>query len=268
VPAVFVHGVPDTEHVWDALRARLFRQDTVTIGLPGFGIPLPDGFVAGKDEYAHWLMQRLSAIEGPIDLVGHDWGALLVLRCVSMKTERIRSWVAGGAPIDAKYVWHDTAQMWQTPEVGEQVMQLMTPAAVEPQLLDAGIPANYAHEAAARIDDRMKDSILKLYRSAVNVGIEWEGDLSRINAPGLVLWGEQDPYVTPDFGSRLAHRANAEFISYPNCGHWWQQQRPADVAADLQAFWAKVPAKPETGPLRDTGSLRSTGSLRNTGSLR
>ena len=27
--------------------------------------------------------------------------------------------------VDREYVWHDLAQMWQTPEVGEQVMEAM-----------------------------------------------------------------------------------------------------------------------------------------------
>ncbi|MEO6394067.1 MAG: alpha/beta hydrolase, partial [Pyrinomonadaceae bacterium] len=200
---------------------------------------------------------QLAKIEGPVDLVGHDWGALLVLRCVSLHPDLVRSWAAGAAPIDAKYTWHEAARMWQTPGMGEQVMAMMTPAAVEPQLMSAGVPQAYAHDAAIHLDDLMKDCILKLYRSAITVGLAWEGDLRRITSPGLVLWGQQDSYVATEFGARLAHRANAKFISYENCGHWWQLQRPADVAADLQAFWAQLPGRKETGSLlRNTGSLK------------
>ncbi|WP_262495986.1 hypothetical protein [Nonomuraea sp. SYSU D8015] len=39
----------------------------------------------------------------------------------------------------------------------------------------------------------MKDSILKLYRPAVRTGGEWEPDLSRMTAPGLVFRGARDP---------------------------------------------------------------------------
>lgn len=249
MPAVFVHGVPDTAHVWDALRARLARQDSLALELPGFGVPIPENFAATKEEYVEWLVWRLGLIEGPIDLVGHDWGALLVIRVVAMYPGLVRSWAAGAAPIDAKYIWHETAQLWQTPEVGEQIMQQMTPEAVGLQLVAAGVPSGYAHEASARMDEVMKDCILKLYRSAVRVGTEWEGDLHRITDPGLVLWGEQDPFVATDFGARLARRANGRFVSYPDCGHWWQLQRPADVAADLQNFWAKIPGVKTTGSL-------------------
>ena len=84
MPAVFVHGVPDTSRVWQAVLARLSRQDVVTLSLPGFGRPTPDGFDATKEAYVRWLLDELAAQPGPIDVVGHDWGALLALRAVSL----------------------------------------------------------------------------------------------------------------------------------------------------------------------------------------
>ena len=86
----------------------------------------------------------------------------------------------------------------------------------------------------------MKQCILNLYRSAVHAGEEWEDDLSRVSAPGLVLWGEKDPYASVEFGARLAHRTRARFVSFPGCSHWWQLERPAEVAAELERFWGAV----------------------------
>jgi pimeloyl-ACP methyl ester carboxylesterase len=34
---VFVHGVPDTQRVWDVVVSRLEQKDVVTLSLPGFG---------------------------------------------------------------------------------------------------------------------------------------------------------------------------------------------------------------------------------------
>jgi pimeloyl-ACP methyl ester carboxylesterase len=64
---VFVHGVPDTSVVWRPLLDRL---------------RLPDGG-------AVTLNQQLPR---PLDLVAHDWGALLVLRIVSLEPALARSW--------------------------------------------------------------------------------------------------------------------------------------------------------------------------------
>ena len=122
MPAVFVHGVPDTQRVWDSVSSRLDRKDVVTPSLPGFGCPVRDGFAATKEAFVDWLLGQLAALQGPIDLVGHDWGGLLVVRVVSLRPDAVRSWAAGGAPLDREYVWHEAAKAWQTPGLGEKVM--------------------------------------------------------------------------------------------------------------------------------------------------
>lgn len=240
MPAVFVHGVPDTPGVWRPTLARLSRKDVVALRLPGFGCALPPGFVPSKESYAAWLVDALGKIAGPIDLVGHDWGALLCYRAVSLEPKLVRSWVAGGAPLHPDYVWHDMAQAWQTPSVGEEVMKQLTPAAMAPGLMAQGQPKEVAEESANAMDDTMKSAILALYRSAVNVGREWFDDLKRISAPGLVIFGERDPYVDRRFGEKLAAHVGARFALIKDCGHWWEAERPAETAAALEAFWASL----------------------------
>ena len=238
MPAAFVHGVPDTQQVWDAVIARLDRKDVVTLSLPGFGCPVPQGFNATKEAYVDWLLAELAALTGPIDLVGHDWGGLLVVRAVSVRPGTVRSWAAGAAPLDREYVWHQAAQAWQTPGRGERVMAGLTAETLQAALVAAGVPAPDAAKAGGKLDATMKRCILDLYRSAVHAGAEWEDDLRRVSAPGLVLWGEKDPYASVEFGARLAERTGAHFVPFAGCSHWWQLERPADVADELQRFWS------------------------------
>jgi pimeloyl-ACP methyl ester carboxylesterase len=240
MPAVFVHGVPDTQRVWDGVISRLIRKDVVTLSLPGFGCPVPAGFSATKEAYVDWLLGRLAAIQGPIDLVGHDWGGLLVVRAVSVRPDAVRSWAAGGAPLDREYVWHQAAKAWQTPGMGEKVMAGMTADGLAAALVAAGVPAADAAQTASHVDPTMKDCILKLYRSAIRVGDEWEDDLGRVSPPGLVLWGEKDPYAAVEFGARLAQKTRARFVSFADCSHWWQLERPGEVAAELERHWEKI----------------------------
>jgi pimeloyl-ACP methyl ester carboxylesterase len=240
MPVVFVHGVPDTALVWDPVVSRLGRDDVVCLSLPGFGCPVPAGFAATKEAYVDWLLGELDALPQPLDLVGHDWGSLLVVRSVSLRPEIARTWTAGGAPIDPKYEWHPTALLWQTPGVGEALMEQITPEVMGAGFAAAGVPEPYASVAAGRMDATMKRCILPLYRSAVNVGSEWVGDLRNVAAPGLVLWGAEDPYAAEKFGARLAERTRARFVSFPACSHWWQQQKPEEVVAELERLWASV----------------------------
>jgi len=91
---VFVHGVPETDAIWGAVLARLGRDDVVNLQLPGFGCPRPDGFEARKEDYVAWLVGELEALQGdgPVDLVGHDWGGGFVVRLVSTRPDLVRSW--------------------------------------------------------------------------------------------------------------------------------------------------------------------------------
>lgn len=236
MPAVLVHGVPDTTQLWDRVRSHLRRTDIVTPALPGFAAPLPAGFDATKDAYASWLIEQVEAIGEPVDIVGHDWGSLLVQRVVSLRPDLIRTWAAGSGSIDREYVWHDMAQAWQTPEVGEQVMEAM----VGDTLIDAlagELGRDQATILAANIDDTMKDCILKLYRSAASGFGEWHDAVDAITRPGLVVWGANDPYVTSEFGERLAKRTGAALLMFPDSGHWWPVTKPAEVAAALETLW-------------------------------
>lgn len=240
--AILVHGVPDTDHVWHRVIPRLGRDDVTALRLPGFGAPLPAGFDPTKDAYAAWLVERIAAVGSPVDLVGHDWGALLVIRAASLRPDLVRSWVVGGAPLDAEYVWHQTAQVWQTPGAGERAMEHTDAATLAKALITAGVPPDDAREAGAHFDDTMKRCILRLYRSAVTVGAQWGPDLARVTAPGLVLWGEQDPYAEPKWGQRLAQRTGARLVVFPGCSHWWSLQRPDEVAAEIRAHLARLPS--------------------------
>jgi pimeloyl-ACP methyl ester carboxylesterase len=242
VPAVFVHGVPDTPRVWSSTVDALTREDVVTLRLPGFGRPCPPGFGATKEDYASWLVAALGEIDGPIDLVGHDWGGLLVIRALTLAPDCARSWAVGGAPLHPDYRWHRLARRWQTPLIGELLQLAFTTERIRRALMDARLCAEDAAAVAAEVDPAMKDAILKLYRSARRVGREWTPAAGQMRTPGLLLWGAHDPYVAPRFGRALAERTGADFECYEDCGHWWQREQPGRVAARLEAHWKTLAA--------------------------
>jgi pimeloyl-ACP methyl ester carboxylesterase len=237
MPAVLVHGVPDTAQLWDGVRAHLTRSDIVAVALPGFATPIPTGFTATKEEYVDWLIGQIEAMGQPVDLVGHDWGSILVQRVVSVRPDLIRTWAAGSGTIDRAYVWHDLAQMWQTPDVGEQVMAAMVGDALVEALADQ-LGRDQATLVASHADDTMKECILALYRSAAEGFDAWHDAVDAISRPGLVLWGADDPYVTAEFGERLAQRTNARLVMFADSGHWWPVTKPVEVASALEELWA------------------------------
>jgi pimeloyl-ACP methyl ester carboxylesterase len=244
VTAVLVHGVPDTHRLWDRLRAELDRDDVVTPDLPGFGCPVPAGFGATKEEYVDWLIGEVESLGAPVDLVGHDWGSILVQRLACVRPDLVRTWAAGGGPVDPAYEWHQIARVWQTPGAGEELMAGWTPDVLRAAAAGLGIPPDYAEIGPRFLDDTMKDCILRLYRSAVEVSAEWGPDLEQAPARALLVWGGDDAFCAPEIAERSAKRVGGDALVLPGCGHWWPLERPAEVAAALEQLWGSAASSP------------------------
>jgi pimeloyl-ACP methyl ester carboxylesterase len=237
MPAVLVHGVPDTAELWDPFRSHLERHDVVCPNLPGFASPPPDGFACTKEAYVDWLVGELETIGEPVDIVGHDWGALLTQRIATTRPELVHTWAIADGAVSPRFRWHELATQWQTPGVGEQIVELMTPDATAAALRDAGHPD--PDGAASRVDDRMKRAVLALYRSAVDVGSEWSPAAGQPAPPARVFWGAHDPYAPPDFGQAAADLAGAPCLVL-EAGHWSIFERPDEVVPVLEGLWQRA----------------------------
>ncbi|WP_394834431.1 alpha/beta hydrolase [Pendulispora rubella] len=238
MPAVLIHGVPDTHRLWDVVRRHLSRTDVEAWDLPGFGAPRPEDFGSTKEEYVDWLIQHLERFGEPVDLVGHDWGCILTARVASLRPDLVRTWAGGNGPISAAYRWHPLARTWQDPGAGDQFMAESEPESFADLVADFDVPPAMAREMVSHVDERMKDAILKLYRSAVTMGGEWEPALVHVKAPSLVFWGALDPACPVEFGRRLGGSTRAVKVLELDCNHWTVLQKPAEVAAALETHWS------------------------------
>ena len=245
--AAFVHGVPETSAIWTGVRA-LLDAPSVAVALPGFGTPRPAGFTATKDAYASWLASELDRLDGPIDLVGHDWGALLTMRVATAFDVPLRSWAVDVAPnFHPDFAWHPRAQVLQAPGEGERAMRATldappgSPEHIAERLDGAGVPRPLAEEIAAAHDETMARSILDLYRSAVpNVAIDWWRDVTGpTKAPGLVLL-LLDPPEDEALSLDVARRLGATTERMGDLEHCWMAQDPEATVAVLRRFWESV----------------------------
>jgi pimeloyl-ACP methyl ester carboxylesterase len=235
---VFVHGVLQTGEVWDMLRAHL-DDDSIAVSLPGIGGPLPPGFGASKDEFADWLRATLQEIAGPIDLVGHDWGALLALRIATAFSLPLRSWC-----VDAAHGFHPDYN-WP-----RSVRIALRDRSLDPWLHDGparlvrlGVTPSLAQSMAAAHTQQTSASLLALYRSALpNVHADWGPAASGpTDAPGLVIVAAADPYGDEALAVEIAHRLGARTVRFDALGHAWMVEDARLVAAALQRFWSSLP---------------------------
>lgn len=246
---VFVHGVPETDAIWGPLVQRLTSHDVTDVVLlspPGFGSRIPRRWNATHLDYRDWLVDQLVELTGeagPVDLLGHDWGAGHVFGVLAARPDLVRSWACDCTGLlHPDYVWHDAARAWQTPEVGEGYMTAL--ASMDPKAAcDMFIAMGFTEEAAeASVVHRgeMISCILPLYRSATKSALtDLRNSLvSTAQVSGLALDPTMDPYV--GYGKQTAELLGAKHAPIDGAGHWWMLESP-EYAADLLAtFWASL----------------------------
>jgi len=247
MPKAFVHGVPETSALWGALvdEVKVRGIDDVTLlSPPGFGAPAPPGWAPTQKNYCAWLIGELEALGGDVNLVGHDWGAGHVYGVLAERPDLLRSWAADCAGlIHPDYIWHDLAQLWQTPEVGEQTVGAMIggrPEERAARLIGLGLPSDIASAIAADQNDEMARCILALYRSAAQPAMRELGRrlLDTEQRPGLVIIATDDPYAgTAAMGSEVAGALGARSFTLEGFAHWWMFEGAAAAAEALVAHW-------------------------------
>jgi len=248
MPKVFVHGNPETSALWrslvEVLEARGV-EDIVLLSPPGFGSPVPDGFEPTRLAYRDWLIAEIDAIDGDIDLVGHDWGAGHLYGLLAERPDLVRTWAADVAGmIHPDYVWHDMAQQWVQPTVGEEAVAALLGGAAQDRaaLWEAfGMRTDVAADVAEGQDEAMGRCILGLYRSALVEEMHALGAaLADTSLPkGLVIIATNDEYAgSPEMAHTMAARLEASTVTLEGLGHWWMFEG-ADQAADaLIEHWA------------------------------
>lgn len=160
------------------------------------------------------------------------------------RPELVRSWASDVVGVfDPDYVWHDLAQVWQTPGEGEQLVETFLGGTVEDraaQYATGGMPMDIGTSIAAAQGPEMGRAILLLYRSARQPAMAQAGRALEKAAvrPGLSLLATEDSYVgSAEIRRRAADRAGARTEVLDGLGHWWMVQDPAHGAAVLTHFW-------------------------------
>lgn len=244
---VLVHGFPETSAIWRPL-TEILNRDAVAIALPGFGTARPDGFSGTKDAYAEWLAEALKRVDRPIDVVGHDVGALLTMRVASAFDVPLRSWIVDVPDIfHPRSAWSERVHNLQKSGLGEEMLRTTReadpddPRSTASRLMGVGVPRELARAIAADHDEVMSRSILDFYRSAVpNVAAGWWEDIAGPTpSRGLVLLLPDPPEVQA-MSLEVAQRLGAKTVHLDDLNHCWMAEAPKAVAPVLERFWSSL----------------------------
>ena len=232
-PLLFLHG-GDYVAQNGTFLDRLARRWRVTAPRhPGFGTSArPEGFRTVGDLaylYLDWLDQ-----EGLRDatVVGSSFGGWIALEMCVRSVERIGRLVLIDT-LGVKFSGReerDIADIYALP--ADEVLRrtFFDPSGAAPdyaQINDA--------EAASIASDRAATALYGWRPYMHDPGLRrW---LHRVRVPTLVVWGQSDGIVAPDYGQKLCQSLpDARFELIPEAGHYPQIERPAAVADAIERF--------------------------------
>jgi pimeloyl-ACP methyl ester carboxylesterase len=219
-PIVLVHGLSGSTRWWSRnVRAIAERHRIYLIDLPGFGTmrSLRRRFVLA--ETATWLSEWMVAVGlERAHLVGHSMGGYVSVRLAASRPELVRRLVLvapAGVPTERSMLEH---------------------------LVPLLLAARYATPAfvPVLVRDGLRTGPVTLWRAARDLLAEdVRGDLRNIQAPTLLVWGENDPLISPSVGDLLREEIpNSRLLLLQRAGHVPMFDQPKEFDAALLAFLA------------------------------
>jgi pimeloyl-ACP methyl ester carboxylesterase len=226
-PPLYLHGCPTSSDDWVEL---LGRTGGIAPDLVGFGRSAKaanlEYTLPGLANFIELLLDRLDVAE--VTLVAHDWGAAGGLVFAQRHPDRVRRLVLVDAlPLLPGFRWRGLPRVWRTPGLGELAMGTINRRGMRRALRracgDPGALSDAWLDAVwEQFDQGTQRAILRLHRSAGEPQLEAAGaELERLAMPALVVWGAQDPWLSPVFAERYRERLpEAKVWLVEGAGHW------------------------------------------------
>lgn len=195
------------------------------------------------EDFAGDVVELLDALE--IDravLVGHSGSCLVARRVALDHPQRVAGLVLEAAPTNLR---NEMAQQF----VGDVIMGLADP--INPDVARSFLADTSSAAVAPELVDRLVEDVLKVparvWHAMFSGLLDYDdtSELSRIDAPTLLIWGDQDAIVSREMQDLLNERLpRAELIVYPDVGHTPRWEDPQRFSDDVAAFVERLPAVP------------------------
>ena len=248
-PVVLLHGFGTSSFVWRniAPEIALANRTAFAVDLFGYGEsdrPFDADF--GIAAQAELVDRALTALRIPrATVVGLDLGGAVALRLAASRPERVeRLFLVNPIALDEipaediTTLQRNTARfafrvsrgiLGAAPILGELLRRSVADEAHMPDKLIARYLAPYVGEEGL-------NHLLLLARSVDDEDME-DAELGLLPQPTQIVWGDQDPWVTPKFADRLADTIpGSRLVHLPGVGRLVPEEAPETLVALLLEF--------------------------------
>ena len=255
--AILLHGFPECWYSW--------RHQIPILVDAGYRVVVPDqrGYnfsdkPAGVQAYQ---IDRLTADVASLiralgrsqaTIIGHDWGGVVAWRLAMDRPDVVDRLVVLNAPhpvVFAKALRADSAQRrrswymfaFQMPWLPEALLSLAPRVTVRLLLQGTAVREQAFSEhdlevmAAALAQPGAAQAMIHWYRATFRYGPAKRA--SAIEAPTMLIWAEDDVALGKPLTYGLERWVPDLELQYiPRCGHWVQNEAPAEVNRELLGF--------------------------------
>lgn len=253
---VLMHGFPDNLHIWDDVIPYLLTSGrrVVTFDFLGFGASdKPDGGTYGFEQQLGDLKAVVETLGlGKIVPVAHDSSGMAALNYARLHPTDVASVIMLNSAYseDSTVLWPEMITLFATDSMQALAMAIAQSAEQfgwllgwqQKQFVDALPEAQKAHFGTF-IGPLISDNFSARPGAGpafVQLAAQFFDEharnskhipeLSRLDIPVKLIWGQHDPYITVAVAERRQSQLKSASLTVIPAGHWLQADEPAQVA--------------------------------------
>jgi haloalkane dehalogenase len=240
-PVVLVHGFPESSRMWVPVMEALAKAGRRSVAPDLYGLGDSD------DDAPQTFEHNLETFGELVDALGlerlaivvHDWGGFIGLAWACEHPDAVEALVLSDTGFFADGKWHGMAQAIRGEE-GEQIVAALDRNGFAAVLRSSGEAFDEEDVDAywePFEDGRGQKATLEFYRSMDFPKLApYEGKLSQLGVPTLLLWGSDDPFATLASAHRFEREIPGSVLVVEKAGHFVYDEQPERCAEQIVGF--------------------------------
>jgi 4,5:9,10-diseco-3-hydroxy-5,9,17-trioxoandrosta-1(10),2-diene-4-oate hydrolase len=245
-PLLALHGGGPGASGWNEFEPNIAALSAsrrlLILDLPGYGnseaVPIHEPRLGFHSRVVAGFLDAIGIASA--EVIGTSLGASIALKLAADQPDRVSRLVAACPPLGGAtsiFVPLPMEPMDRVMEALRNPTEATLAAAFARFVEDPGLLTQDL--LMTRLRSASRPDVLTARRASTGAMEDLTGELHRVSAPTLVIWGRDDRLTPLDMALSLLFRIpRAELLVLSHCGHWIQHERPSAFNRAVTAWLA------------------------------